>query len=78
MELVFGVLRGGLSGGRLELGKQQARLLYKAEQVIFGERPVKFLRGELIFAAFERKHVPLVAATIEDIYCSGCIVTPPA
>ena len=55
-----GVLRGGLGGGRLELGEQQARLLNQAEQVVLGERAVKLLRGELVFAILERQHVPLL------------------
>jgi len=50
---LLGVLRGGLSGGRLELGKQQARLLDQAEQAVLRERAVKLLRGELVFAIFE-------------------------
>jgi len=57
---LLGVLRGGLSGGRLELGEQQARLLDQAEQVVLRERAVKLLRGELVFAIFERQHVPLL------------------
>jgi len=57
---LLGVLRGGLSCGRLELGEQQARLLDQAEQVVLGKRAVKLLRGELVFALFERQHVPLL------------------
>ncbi len=53
-------MRGGLSDGWLKLGEQQARLINQAEQVVLGERAVKLLRGELVFATFEREHVPLL------------------
>ena len=51
----------------MEFSEQKSGLLNQSEEVVFGERAVELLRAELVFATFEREHVPLLALSIEEV-----------
>ena len=56
--------RVGSGVGGWHLGEQQFGPFDKTKQVVFGERAVELLRGKLVFAIFERQHVPLFTLPI--------------